>query len=106
MSTEKTVADSKKVILAEFSPHVGSTFNLRVTSDESVDVQLVEAGAIGSVPGQFALLFHDANASVASHLPQSIYSFAHEKLGEYEIFVVPVGPGPAGEGVLYEAVFA
>ena len=98
MSTEKTVAESKNSTLAEFSPHVGTTFTIQVESSDSVDVQLVEADSIGSVAGQFSLLFHDANASVASHLPQSTYSLAHQQLGELELFLVPVGPGSGRQG--------
>lgn len=35
--------------------------------------------------------------------PQRIYRLSHEKLGELELFLVPVGPD--ANGMLYEAVF-
>ena len=100
------MTEPNQFTLAEFSPHVGTTFNIRLSSDNSVDVKLVEAEVGASNPDQFSLLFHDPNASVASHLRQSIYPFAHEQLGELEIFIVPVGPDSEGKGVLYEAVFS
>ena len=67
-------------------------------------VQLIEAkkfasGAEGDrVP--FSLLFRGPEGM---DLPQAIYQVAHDKLGDGEIFLVPLGPGK--EGMLYEAVF-
>jgi hypothetical protein len=38
------------------------------------------------------------------YLPQSMYRLAHERLGEHEIFLVPVAQDP--RGYRYEAVFS
>ena len=36
-------------------------------------------------------------------LPQRIYRFEHESIGDLDVFIVPIGPDD--EGMLYEAVF-
>ena len=98
------MTEAKPFDLEEFSPHVGSEFTIHTESGD-VKVTLVEATEVGTSPGQYSLLFLDSNATVQSHLPQSIYSLTHEQLGDREMFLVPVGPGSSGPGILYEACF-
>jgi hypothetical protein len=49
----------------------------------------------------FTLLFHGV---FDPWLPQAIYPFDHPALGEFDMFIVPVGPDEVG--MRYEAVFS
>ena len=66
---------------------------LRLAKTESVGQAHREGGA-------FSLLFV---APAGPFLPQAIYPVQHPALGTLEIFLVPVGPVPGGNG--YHAVF-
>lgn len=87
-----------------FAEHLGETFGVGDGSD-AVDMRLVEATARGSASGEesrmpFSIVFAGPLEPV---LPQRIYRFAHEELGTFELFIVPVGPDEGG--MRYEAVF-
>ncbi len=86
----------------DFAPHRGVLFDMQ-TSDSVVPLTLtnVEAsGASGRAGGAFSLLFV---APQGPWLSQAIYSIKHPSLGMMEIFLVPVGPLPGGNG--YQADF-
>lgn len=89
-----------------FQSRVGETFQIRPRPDADVPAQLIEARVLGGgrrtggrVP--FSLSFR--TTGVAAALPQRIYEVAHEEVGAYEIFLVPVGTD--GQGMVYEAIF-
>jgi hypothetical protein len=85
-----------------FSPLVGDTFWIRAEG-KRVEARLTEASRLGTQNGPrvpFSLVFVGPGRFV---LPQQIYRVEHDKLGEMEIFLVPLGP--EGEGMRYEAVF-
>jgi hypothetical protein len=48
----------------------------------------------------FSLEFTDVEHD---HVPQQTVEVRHEELGEFPLFVVPLGPSP--DGMRYEAVF-
>ena len=109
------MAEDQAYQLATFSPHVGDKFTLRGADGVQCTVELVEASAHGShgqragdaeETGNFSLVFHAPEASVAAHLPQAIYEFRHASLGTLNLFIVPIGPCSKGTGIAYEAVFA
>ena len=94
-----------------FQPRVGETFRIRSHADSEIEAELIEARALGGGPSRapsetprkrtpFSLSFR---TSLTAPLPQSIYEVAHDELGSYEIFLVPVGPD--GKGMVYEAIF-
>ena len=94
-----------------FQPRVGQTFRIRPRPDREIEAELIEARALGGGPVRadaeagrgrvpFSLSFR---TSLSVPLPQSIYEVAHDELGSYEIFLVPVGPD--GKGMVYEAIF-
>ena len=90
-----------------FTPHKGSTFHLQVADGESLDLELVEIGAMGAKPKEgrqaFSCVFRGPESAL---LPQQIYPLSHAELGEMELFLVPLGPaGRETPGFLYEAVF-
>jgi hypothetical protein len=89
--------------LDRFRPAVGEPF---VVCDDRVDglaLVLAEARSLG--PGYadreaFALLFHGPREPL---LPQATYRLANERVGEHDIFIVPVGR--TADGLEYEAIF-
>ena len=94
-----------------FQPRVGETFRIRPRPDQELEAELIEARALGGGPSRapsdtsrrrtpFSLAFRTI---VTAPLPQSIYEVAHDELGSYEIFLVPVGPD--GKGMVYQAIF-
>ena len=83
-----------------FSASVGEQFRLTAEGDE-ISAELIEAKKLGEVRGRpFALLFRVSDGPV---LPQRIYPVDHDGLGQFELFIVPVGPDEVG--MQYEAIF-
>ena len=89
----------------EFSQHLNTKFQLKLTDGE-LTLELVEVQGYPAGPNErggmerFSVFF-DGPGDV--RLPQHIYQLAHERMGEFEIFLVPVS-GDA-QGYRYEAVF-
>jgi hypothetical protein len=76
-----------------YVPLVGSTFEVERTVGDRVAVELVDAA---SLPGRgecFSLLFRGP-ADVA--LDQCTYRVEHRALGDFPLFLVPLGPGDDG----------
>jgi hypothetical protein len=90
-----------------FAPHVGEVFVLDHEQAGRLDLELLEARAVGGdrPPGDgrepFSLLFR---GPVEPLLPQRIYRLEHDVVGPLEIFIVPVARDAAGTH--YEAIFA
>jgi hypothetical protein len=85
--------------LATFTPYLGQTFRLTVDAGRRLDVELIEA--TGAPQGRpFSLVFRGPKDP---RLSQRIYAFAHDRLGEFEMFIVPIGIDE--RGLRYEAVF-
>ena len=85
-------------------------FRIQTSSDDFLDVELVEVTEMGSAPpgGEndprrrpFSIVFR---GPMDAPIPQNIYEIEHEKMGILSIFIVPIGPD--GDGLRYEAVFA
>lgn len=90
---------------AMFAPHIGETFRLIASESEWLDLTLStveERDQITPTPERkpFTLLFHGPHSPIA---PQRTYRFAHATIGEFDLFIVPVGPDQAVQR--YEAVF-
>ena len=85
-----------------FSENVNTKFELRTETPGPVELELVQLteGAASPRHEQFALLFRGPQDKF---LQQSTYQLHHERLGELEIFLVPVGRDQ--QGFQYEAVF-
>jgi uncharacterized protein DUF6916 len=88
--------------LATFSEHLNTGFRLRLGESDALEAQLIEVVDNGTTPDQeqFSILFR-----APRNLPptQGLYSVEHEKLGEFELFLVPVRQDK--HGMYYEAVF-
>lgn len=95
-------ADVATLRIDDFAPHCDSAFAMQVAGGV-VPLKLTKvspAGASGRAGGAFALLF---TAPEGPWLPQAIYLLTHPSLGTMELFLVPVGPVPGGNG--YHATF-
>ena len=90
--------------------HLDDTFTIHVDDSTDLSVTLIEVASLpdrspATGPAErrkapFSLVFRGPMDPL---LPQRIYRFEHESLGELEIFIVPIGPD--SEGMRYEAVF-
>jgi Domain of unknown function (DUF6916) len=95
-----------------FRPHVGSAFAIQAADREPFELVLVSCtestygdadewrAQIGRVP--FSLIFRHEGAEEA--IPQQTVAAQHPELGEFAVFLVPLGVD--GDGVRYEAVFS
>ena len=92
-----------------FRPHVGDTFRIAPPSDPPFEARLTSCTETPfgdrkawlsqhqRVP--FSLIFH---APDDRHVDQQIGAFSHAQLGEFELFIVPLGPDE--DGMRYEDV--
>ena len=89
---------------ATFEPIKGSVFELALSDDHRLQLELAEIRGNGlqgmAKREQFALHFR---GPAAPALAQRIYRLEHPQLGVLEIFLVPIGRDAAG--MTYEAVF-
>jgi hypothetical protein len=89
----------------EFSQHLNSQFQLKLT-DRELELELVEVKGYPAGPNEqggmerFSIFF---NGPREIKLPQSVYHLTHERMGEFDIFLVPVSADASG--YRYEAVF-
>jgi len=89
---------------ASFEAHLGTLFRIHFGGESPLQVELFEVARHEEHPGPrqqpFSAYFRGPYPPV---LPQSIYRMEHDRLGELEIFLVPIGPD--AQGMRYEAVF-
>ena len=92
---------------ADFAASLGTPFRTQLGAAETVDLELVEATAppvSASRPDTrrvetFSLLFQGPGDRF---LPQQIYHLHHDGLGEFDLFLAPIGRTP--KVYRYEAV--
>jgi hypothetical protein len=94
-----------KLTIDDFSGRIGETFAATATGGPSLTLTLREAEALYAPPGDqgrtpFSLEFTDPSQE---HLPQQTVAIEHPELGSFDLFVVPLGPGP--DGMRYQAIF-
>jgi hypothetical protein len=92
-----------ELVTETFEPVVGDAFDA-TPSGGGEPIELVLASCDESRHARpdhpaFSLLF---NAPGPDHLPQQIFTLAHPDLGEFDLFLVPLGP--LGDSMRYEAV--
>lgn len=91
----------------DFDAHVGEQFQLVLSNDEALALELVSTHPLSSDTVEnserapFSLVFRSPGEP--RHAPQQIYTVRHPELGPLEIFLVPIGPDE--QGMRYEAVF-
>ena len=90
----------------EFSRQVNTNFRLKLDTPQPIHLKLVEVKGYSknaeerSGMERFSLFF---TGPADPFLPQLMYSLSHEVMGEFEIFLVPIGK--TADGFRYEAVF-
>jgi hypothetical protein len=92
----------------EFSKHIKTKFRIKADTQQPVELLLEEVksygnnGGSGSQPGmeRFSVFFSGPNDC---YLPQKVYSMEHDRMGPFDIFLVPIGRDD--QGYNYEAVF-
>ena len=104
-----------KLTLDDFTNRIGETFQATPQEGEPFELELRRAdpsrysddearGDKGKGDGPqrdgFSIEFH---SRLPHHTPQQTVQMRHEQLGEFELFIVPLGPD--AEGHRYEAVF-
>lgn len=87
---------------ALFAENLQTVFTLQLTPTQTVELTLIEVREGHSTPRQeqFALLFC---GPLATPFWQGMWPMHHPALGQFDLFLVPVGRGE--EGFYYEAVF-
>ena len=94
---------------AKFSGVLRSRFQVRAGASEPVELELAEvtperrfgAGSAGAAEYEsFSVLFEGPDTAP---LGQGTYSFKHARLGNFDLFIVPVGH--KGQKIQYQAVF-
>jgi hypothetical protein len=88
--------------LNSFSEVLNTKFRAHISDDKNVELELVEAKEIGSNQRQerFTLLFR---GPLDVPLEQRTYKIEHDRVGSFDLFIVPVGINESGRD--YEAVF-
>ena len=86
----------------EFSKHTGTTFHARVDENTGVPLELTSVSELKLYPQQeeFTLEFR---GPLNMFLDQGVRNFAHDQMGEFELFIVPVKQD--AQGFYYEAIF-
>lgn len=93
---------SEQLARAAFLENLGSTFLLRIEGGDPFELELVEVSDLQTTRRQeaFSIVFRCVSDQV---LPQRIYRLGHDRMGEFDLFVVPIKKD--ANGVYYEAVF-
>jgi hypothetical protein len=93
---------TEKLNSKSFAEHVNTEFKMQASNAQPLSLRLTEVSERdgGARAEQFSLFFRGPSAPL---LAQHIYRLKHEKLGELDLFLVPVSID--AEGALYECVF-
>ena len=94
----------EKLTIEDFSGRIGETF-AATAQERPLTLTLRTADALYTPPGDqgrtpFSLEFTDPEPE---HVPQQTVEVRPVELGEFPLFVVPLGP--SDDGMRYEAVF-
>ena len=92
--------ETQSAVASTFAGHLNSTFRLH-HQPATTELELIEVSD-GSTRGHvnFSLLFR---GPLQPLLPQQIYPVEHDRLGRFDLFIVPVKRD--AHGLYYEAVF-
>ena len=90
----------------DFRPHIGAAFRLTPAEGEAFVAVLATvtdyAVSAGAPRPPFALAFR---APADTACGQGMYRVERDGADPLEIFLVPIGPDPESDGMLYEASF-
>ena len=91
---------------AEFTKHLNTKFRLVVDVPQTIELTLVSVTPRMIEPNEqagmerFSAMFM---GPLEIFIPQQTYRLSHPEMGEFDIFLVPLGQD--GEGFRYEAVY-
>jgi hypothetical protein len=86
--------------LADFAQQLQTRF--QVTGEEDQELVLTSATDLSNDRlEQFSLIF---TGKASPWLPQRLYKLTHARMGEIELFLVPIGAGAVG--MQYQAAFS
>ena len=87
---------------AEFLKHLHTKFRIHVSETEVLEAELTDVSELMTSPRQerFWLVFRAANEVL---LEQGLRAFAHDEMGNFSLFIVPIRRDE--QGTYYEAVF-
>jgi hypothetical protein len=99
--------DLRTARLGDFARWVGSEFRLASESRSEEALRLVEAKPLPARQGAprtepFSLIF---GGTRDRPLDQRIHTLEHDQLGQFGLFLVPIGPGSDGRELHYQAIF-
>ena len=90
-----------------FSEHLGEKFRVHLGSSHVMELELIEVTGVGSGSSHargrrepFSIVFRGPHDSP---LGQGTYKIEHDKMGTFDLFLVPIVPDE--NGLNYEAVF-
>jgi hypothetical protein len=93
-----------KLTIDDFKDRVGETFTATAGEGQALNLTLTSADGLQAGPDAertpFSLKFRD---EAPDHVPQQTVAIQHPEMGSFDLFVVPLGPGP--DGMRYEAIF-
>jgi hypothetical protein len=91
---------------ASFEAHLNTPFQVHYGGAAPLELMLFEVRLLEPHPGPraqpFSLYFSGPGSPV---LRQQIFKLEHARMGELDLFLVPIGPHPKRGGMSYEAVF-
>ena len=87
---------------AAFAENLNTIFQVYLDDENTLNIELIEVSELLLSPRQerFAIVFRGPNETL---LGQGNRRLAHDQLGEFELFVVPISKDD--QGTNYEAVF-
>jgi hypothetical protein len=89
----------------DFEQRIGERFRVKAAGGRAFTLELISVDALEAPAGRgrtpFSLEFR--HRAARSHVPQQTLAVEHPELGAFDLFVVPLGPGPVG--MRYEAIF-
>lgn len=93
----------EKLSLGSFHPHLHDKFEVRTTTGDKVELELVEIrdASSGMIDG-FHLIFRGPLDKVFRH---DTHRVTHKKIGEFDLFLGPVMYGKT-DATYYQAVFS
>jgi len=98
----------EKLTFEDFAAHLHEPFHVYYTESEYLEMMLKQVSHLGDEPAAdedrtqaFSIIFQCPEKD--KYLIQAIYKIKHEKMGDLDIFLVPLGPNK--EGTQYEAIF-
>jgi hypothetical protein len=101
-SVQENDGMTEKLTSRILSDHLHSTFRLHVPDSDPVPLELISVTERNLSPQveNFSVIFRGPRGQ---SFAQRIHTLEHEKLGTFDLFLVPIGPDD--NGMCYEAIF-